>query len=253
MNDKISIITVSLNCKNDIEETILSVICQTYSNIEYIVIDGNSADGTQEIIKKYKKNIHFTISEDDNGIFDAMNKGLKYATGKWINFMNAGDTFYDLQILEKIFGKSDFKSTGVIYGSTYSHGSIRTPSNLSSLKYGGIMACHQSIFYNSEICNNELYYKTKHQHYGDIELTRRLYIKKIPFSKISIIIANYKGGGFSSAASTKARKAKFDYLYQNYGHKGILYGIVGKIKYIITRYTGYYILPAIIYNSHAII
>lgn len=232
MHPKISIITVCYNCKDDIEPTILSVLGQTYQNVEYIVIDGGSTDGTLEIIAKYRDKINVLVSEPDGGIFDAMNKGLKYATGIWINFMNAGDIFIGSETVKSIFQNKNHNKIGVIYGSTVTNEKISYPEAQSSLKYGGIMACHQSIFYNREVCRSELYYKTKHKYYGDIELTRRLYLKKIPFKKVPVIIANYKGGGFSSVISSAARRAKFDYLYQNLGLLGLWSGVVGKLKYI---------------------
>lgn len=83
----ISIITVSFNCVKTIEETILSVINQSYTSIEYIIIDGKSTDGTIEIIKKYADRISFWVSEEDNGIYDAMNKGLKQASGDFVLFL----------------------------------------------------------------------------------------------------------------------------------------------------------------------
>ena len=89
MNDPlISIVTVSYNAVATIEQTILSVINQTYPNIEYIIIDGGSKDGTIDIIRKYADQIAYWVSEPDEGIYDAMNKGIKIATGEWINFMN---------------------------------------------------------------------------------------------------------------------------------------------------------------------
>lgn len=235
-NPKVSVITVCYNCKNDIEPTILSVIGQTYLNIEYIIIDGGSTDGTLEIINKYMDKINVLISESDQGIFDAMNKGLKHATGTWVNFMNAGDKFYDTETVKKVLGHGTYLNVGVVYGSKITNGEIFHPAKLSSLKYGGIMACHQSIFYNREVCGYQLYYKTKHKHYGDIELTRRLYLEGIPFQEVLVTISNFKGGGFSSSISTAARRAKFDYLYDNMGILGIWYGIVGKINYLYKKF-----------------
>ncbi len=232
---EISIITICFNYENGIESTILSVINQTYKNIQYIIVDGGSTDGTLDIINKYKDNIDVFVSEPDDGIFDAMNKGLKYATGTWVNFMNAGDTFYEFDTLRKIFEFSDYSNSGVIYGSKFWAGKIYQPTKLSTLKYGGLMACHQSILYNRKICGEELYYKTKHKHYGDIELTRRLYIKKITFQKVDTVIANFEGEGFSSNISSAARIAKFDYLIANYGFLGFVYGLIGKISFLITR------------------
>ena len=87
----ISIITVVMNGAQFLENTILSVIEQNYDNIEYIVVDGGSSDKTLKIIKKYEHIIDYWISENDNGIYDAMNKGLNLSRGEWINFMNAGD------------------------------------------------------------------------------------------------------------------------------------------------------------------
>src|ERR1700761_7114863 len=91
----LSVITIVYNNVNDIERTMLSVLNQTYGHIEYIVIDGKSNDGTLEIIKRYENRIAKLISEKDEGIYDAMNKGIAAATGDYVIFMNSGDEFYD--------------------------------------------------------------------------------------------------------------------------------------------------------------
>lgn len=102
---KISVITICYNAVESIEKTILSVLNQTYNNIEFIVVDGASTDGTIEIVNKYKEKISHFISEPDKGIYDAMNKGIKAANGEWINFMNAGDTFYSKNSVSLMINK----------------------------------------------------------------------------------------------------------------------------------------------------
>lgn len=97
---KISIVTVSYNAAKTIEQTIKSVINQTYSNIEYIVIDGGSTDGTVDIIRKYEDRIAYWVSEPDGGIFDAMNKGIKVATGEVVGIINSDDWYeHDLSLI----------------------------------------------------------------------------------------------------------------------------------------------------------
>lgn len=103
-NLKVTVITVVRNDVQHIEQTMLSVLNQTYSNIEYIIIDGGSTDGTVDIIKKYADRLAYWISEPDGGIYPAMNKGLKQASGDWVNFMNSGDVFSDDKVLENVFG-----------------------------------------------------------------------------------------------------------------------------------------------------
>ena len=115
MNPKISVVTISYNCKDAIEKTIKSVIGLTYDNIEYIVIDGGSKDGTVDVINKYKDHIDYVVSERDEGIYDAMNKGLKVATGEWILYMNAGDFFAEKDALEQMVAQMD-KDAIVVHG-----------------------------------------------------------------------------------------------------------------------------------------
>lgn len=98
-NCTISIVTVSYNAVDTIEETIQSVLGQDYEAIEYIVVDGGSTDGTVDIIKKYSDKLSYWVSEPDNGVYDAMNKGITVASGQWINFMNSGDCFFSNHVL----------------------------------------------------------------------------------------------------------------------------------------------------------
>ncbi|HEY1007401.1 MAG TPA: glycosyltransferase, partial [Sphingobacteriaceae bacterium] len=113
MNQKLSVITIVFNNARDIERTILSVLNQTYGNIEYIVIDGASTDGTLEVIKRYEDRL-ILKSEKDKGIYDAMNKGLALATGDYVLFMNSGDEIYAADTVEKVFATAP--SADVYYG-----------------------------------------------------------------------------------------------------------------------------------------
>ena len=119
MEQIISVITICYNSELSIERTIKSVLSQTYPNIEYIIIDGKSSDGTNTIIQKYQDNISKYISEEDSGIYNAMNKGLTMAIGEWVCFMNAGDVFVDNQTVERVFFTPIKNNVDVIYGYTF--------------------------------------------------------------------------------------------------------------------------------------
>ena len=156
----ITIITVAYNAVKDIENTILSVLNQTYPNIEYIIIDGGSTDGTLDIIKKYEDKISYWVSEPDKGIYDAMNKGTLKATGEWLNFMNAGDTFYNEQVLEKVFKDNNWSDTDVIYGDVIyvypDKEEIRKTTSLKRIKVG-IPFCHQCVFVKTKLQQQYLF------------------------------------------------------------------------------------------------
>ncbi len=116
-NPTFSIITVVYNDVKNIEETIKSVINQTYKNFEYIIIDGNSDDGTVEKIKKYEKEIDYWISEKDKGIYDAMNKGIKKSKGELLFFLNSNDFFYNKDVLKNIEKKYlENNKPDILYG-----------------------------------------------------------------------------------------------------------------------------------------
>jgi glycosyltransferase involved in cell wall biosynthesis len=218
----ITVITVVYNGEKTLEETILSVVNQTYKSIEYIIIDGNSTDRTVDIIKDYDRrikngeypNIFFKwISEPDNGIYDAMNKGIDIATGEWINFMNSGDSFYTITIIEEIF--TTYINAGVIYGNTYkiySHFSrVEKPSELRKIKKA-LPFCHQSSFINYEFIKNK--FDLKYKYVADDDLFYKLYKNNVKFVFIDIIIAKYEGSyGFSSSHVKNS-------LYENYIIRG---------------------------------
>jgi glycosyltransferase involved in cell wall biosynthesis len=139
----ITIITIVYNGEKYLEETIQSVINQTYDNVEYIIIDGGSTDGTVDIIRKYEHAIDYWVSEKDHGIYDAMNKGIFLATGEWINFMNAGDLFYNQKVLDKIFTKPQMlQDIDLIYSDTLLDGKTMLTCNIKT-----DVIIHQSLIY----------------------------------------------------------------------------------------------------------
>ena len=149
MNGKVSVITICYNSEKFIEQTINSIISQNYPNIEYIIVDGNSKDNTVNIIKKYEHNISKWISEPDKGIYDAMNKGIKLATGDWIIFMNSGDNFINESVLSDIFLKEKFENINVVYGNIINDwGTHKEKKDAFPLKYFSYRMpfCHQAVF-----------------------------------------------------------------------------------------------------------
>jgi glycosyltransferase involved in cell wall biosynthesis len=228
-NPLLTIVTVVLNKEEVIENTLLSVINQSYFNIEYIVIDGGSKDGTMEVINKYKENINHIISEKDGGIYDAMNKGINLAKGSWINFMNAGDRFTNNDVISKLpFSSCDINP--ILYGNRSHNGSIIYPNSCRSLKFGEIMACHQSMFFNiNPIFKKSVLYDTKFLIYADYELVNRLYLEYGNFKYYNESIVISEGNGISSTVSMQKRNDKYKILFSHYGFKGIYRGIMFRI------------------------
>ena len=194
----ISVVTVSYNAASTIEKTILSVIQQTYPNIEYIIIDGGSTDGTVDIIKKYADRIAYWVSEPDKGIYDAMNKGIDIATGAWINFMNSGDSYYENNVLENIFKQE--------YNADYLVGIAATPLGfwkpvredfMLSDVYNGGAVNHQASFIRKEL------FKDKYDISNRIIADELFFLQKIVFEErvykvISLVVCNYDDQGISS-------------------------------------------------------
>ena len=148
----ITVITVVFNGADHLEETLLSVIGQTWGNVEYIVVDGGSTDGTLDIIRRHEHAIDYWVSEPDAGIYDAMNKGIGLATGRWINFMNAGDSFCDARVLEQVAPHFDDDTLlvygdAVIFDDTYRKiAKAKRFCKWQLVLWGTRMACHQAIF-----------------------------------------------------------------------------------------------------------
>ena len=149
-NPNISIITVCYNAISDIERTILSVLSQTYDTIEYIIIDGESTDGTIDIIKKYESRLSYWVSKPDKGIYDAMNKGIANAKGEWINMMNAGDTFASNTVLSEVFSVEYPDNIKFLYSDNYFLRKDGT-KKLSINSHKRMAIIHQSSIYRRSL------------------------------------------------------------------------------------------------------
>ena len=201
---KVTVVTAVLNDAGHIEQTILSVISQTNIEIEYIIVDGGSKDGTLELIGKYKDKISLLISEPDRGVYDAMNKGIKYSTGDFVYFLNSGDVLLNPSILSKIKLEELKERNAIIYGNVVvAYGNIEAlekprPFFNSKMKFKGIGICHQSMFFPGELIRNEKY-DLSYKIAADYDLVYRLWRKGTEFLYKDITIAKYDWGkGISS-------------------------------------------------------
>ncbi|WXT99919.1 MAG: putative glycosyltransferase [Catillopecten margaritatus gill symbiont] len=202
----ISIVTIVFNGVEFLEETIQSVVSQTHENIEYIVIDGGSTDGTVEIIKKYEDKISRWISEPDKGIYDAMNKGIDLATGDWINFMNSGDCFLDKSVVDKVIPALGDDMI-VVYGDTIldygTYTSLKPSLDLSKMYYGQVIG-HQSSFVNTTYHKKNLF-SLEYKIAGDYDFLLRAYINnKNKVKRIPVVVSIFAMDGVSSSNEVKS-------------------------------------------------
>lgn len=192
---KISIITVAYNSAKTIEDTIRSVISQNYVNIEYIIIDGKSTDATLDIINTYHQNVSRIISEADQGIYDAMNKGIKIATGQIIGFLNSDDVFENENVLSLIADQFNRDhSISMVYGDlkyVLSNDLNKIKRRWKSLPYydkffdDGHVPPHPSLYIKKEVYDQVGYFKNDYKLAADYEFMLRLF-KKYKFKSLHI-------------------------------------------------------------------
>ncbi len=243
---KISIITITYNAEIWIERTVRSVLCQTYSNIEYIIVDGKSTDNTLEIIhglikEKNNRNTEWIkiVSEPDAGIYDAMNKGLGLATGDYVWFMNAGDEIYESTTLEHLIPYFQ-KNCDVVYGDMMrvdEHRNVlglaihRPPEHFTwkSLRMG-LVVCHQSILVSREIAPK---YDLQYRLCADIDWVIGLMKKAQNVGNSHLVLSRFLLGGFSQQHEKKAWKERFGIMKRHYGLlQTLLYHIFIGFNYI---------------------
>jgi glycosyltransferase involved in cell wall biosynthesis len=207
---KISIITVCYNSSKTIETTILSVANQTYKDLEFIIVDGDSRDNTIEIVKKHESVISNWISEPDNGLYDAMNKGISMATGDLIGILNSDDTFNSATVIEEIFAFHQKNNVDASVGNIIQHKENGKIVRLYSSKYWkpeklkiGFMPPHPSIFFKRELFDKFGLYDLCFKIGADYELITRFFLKnKITWKYSGITTTAMLVGGLSSSGSS---------------------------------------------------
>jgi len=211
---KISIITVCWNSAATIENTIRSVQDQDYSDIEYIIVDGNSKDNTLDIIKKYPDVVTKWVSESDKGLYDAMNKGVKMASGQYVGIVNADDTLADSHVISKIADFLLHKNVDASIGDIVQHNAggkiVRRYSAESwdpdKLKIG-FMPAHPGIFFKRVLFDKLGYYELDFKIGADYELITRYFLKNnISWAYSNIITHKMLIGGVSSSGWESYKK-----------------------------------------------
>lgn len=200
---KISIITVCFNSVHTIEQTIRSVVTQDYDNLEYIIIDGGSTDGTKEIIQKYNSCISNWISEPDKGIYDAMNKGVAMATGDVIAFLNSGDWYKEgiINFIAKEISESQC-AVSCFDVDVFDGNELRVCRKASAEKIEnlriGMIYCHQAIFARRFLFEKYGDFNTSFSLASDYEWILRMYNQGVDISYRGVSVANFREGGISS-------------------------------------------------------
>ena len=222
-----SIITVTYNAGKVLENTILSVISQTYRNVEYIIVDGASKDNTLEIIGKYSKYISKMVSEPDKGLYDAMNKGIGMATGDYLCFLNAGDKFHDKETLQQIAETLKNKDLpDVIYGETaivdevgnFLHmRRLSTPEHLNWRSFKqGMLVCHQAFLAKRELALKHPY----DMHYrfsADFDWCIRIMKEAKCLHNTRLTLIDYLNEGMTTRNHKASLKERFRIMVKHYG------------------------------------
>ncbi|QHW00498.1 glycosyltransferase family 2 protein [Spirosoma endbachense] len=237
-NALISVITVVYNARPTLESTIQSVLCQDKNLVEYWIIDGGSTDGSIDLIRKYEHQLAGWCSEPDNGIYDAMNKGIDRANGKWIYFLGGDDTLRP-NVLKQIEPYLDPKYS-IVFGDVMFDNGHRMRSFLGPRTIFQNTVHHQSAFYNSSLFVNFRYDKSL-TIVSEYDVHLRLYIQKAYTRYVSMIVADCATGGASSELSkslTETNQVRARYIKNKWKNKLLscflrLYYIQKKIRYLI--------------------
>lgn len=208
MNIKISIVTICFNEAETIEKTIKSVLEQTYNNIEYIIIDGKSTDNTEDIILNYANKIDLYISEPDEGIFDAQNKGIKFATGEYVLILNAGDRLANKNVIEKTVNQ--ISGEDILYGDVIfemtdnSYYRKNSPKEITYINMFAESIPHPSTLYKRIIFDITGYFDKKYKLSADYDhFLKSVFEYKLTYKYVNFPISVFNLEGVSSSSDNK--------------------------------------------------
>lgn len=225
---KVSVITVVWNGAADLEKTLsnLTALDESAAALELVVIDGGSTDGTQEVMERFRDRIAYGVSEPDKGLYDAMNKGIRAATGDYLWFVNAGDTVYEQDALTRIFGGSLPTAADVYYGETLMLDAAGQPIGLrkKSLPRGGLtwrslergmVVCHQSFIVRREIA--PLYDTERYRLAADIDWVIVCLQRASSVVDTGFILSCFAPGGVSTRRRRASWRERWTIMQRRYG------------------------------------
>ena len=227
LHPKFSIITVTYNAEAVLDDTIQSVVAQTYKEIEYIIVDGGSKDKTLEIAKRYAEKLSVIISEPDKGLYDAMNKGIRLATGDYVCFLNAGDQLHEdetlFQIVQSLY---EAELPDVIYGDTdivdldghFLHKRrLSPPENLTWKSFKqGMLVCHQAFFVRTSLAKVTPY-NLKYRYSSDFDWCIRIMKQAKVLHNTYLTIIDYLSEGMTTQNHQASLMERFWIMSRHYG------------------------------------
>ena len=226
LQPKFSIITITFNAESEIDPTLKSVIAQTYTNYEYLLIDGGSKDRTVEKAKASGIKFAHIVSERDNGLYDAMNKGIALATGDYLCFLNAGDSFHAPDTLQTIVDtiKDEKELPHVLYGETAEVNDARefvrmrrlkAPENLNWHSFkDGMLVCHQAFYARRDIAPM---YDLKYRLSSDVDWCIKVMKKSTRLVKVDATVIDYLQDGLSIKNHRASLIERFKVMSSHYG------------------------------------
>ncbi|WP_286031340.1 glycosyltransferase family 2 protein [Phocaeicola coprophilus] len=230
VHPKFSIITVTYNAGAVLEDTIQSVITQTYRNVEYLIVDGGSKDHTLDIINRYREHIHTLVSEPDKGLYDAMNKGIRLATGDYLCFLNAGDELHEDDTLQlMVHSITGTELPDVLYGETaivdeeghfLRMRRLSAPEDLNWKSFkDGMLVCHQAFFPRRELAEP---YDLRYRFSADFDWCIRIMKKSHTLHNTHLTLIDYLNEGMTTRNHRASLHERFRIMCRHYGYLSTL-------------------------------